>query len=142
MRHFITSQIEITATPEAIWNAIIDFNDYTNWNPFINSISGDLKLNGKLNVKIGKMRFKPTIQALKVQQELCWLGKLGLPGIFDGRHRFQLVENGNGTTTFIQSEQFSGILVPFLRKKLNREILPGFEAMNRVLKEKLEAFVE
>jgi hypothetical protein len=42
-------------------------------------------------------------------------------------------------TLFVHSEHFSGLLVPFMRKKLNREILPGFEAMNSALKARVES---
>lgn len=84
------------------------------------------------------MRFKPVIQSLVPPNELVWLGRLLLPGIFDGRHSFELKDNGDGTMTFKHSEQFNGILVPFMRKKLNREITAGFRQMNEALKAHVE----
>jgi hypothetical protein len=46
--------------------------------------------------------------------------------------------NGDGTTTFKQSENFKGILVPFFKKSLDNNTKKGFEEMNRKLKELAE----
>lgn len=57
-------------------------------------------------------------------QKLSWLGHFLFTGLFDGAHKFELIDNHNGSTTFIQSEQFSGILVAFFffkKKILNGE---------------------
>ena len=85
------------------------------------------------------MDFKPTILALEENKELRWLGKLGLSGVFDGEHKFLLIDNGDGTTTLEHSEKFKGILVPFFKKKLNTDTKAGFEEMNLKLKERVEA---
>jgi len=58
--------------------------------------------------------------------------------LFDGEHKFELIDNANGTTTLIQSEKFSGILVPLLKKQLDDNTKRGFEAMNEKLKELVE----
>jgi len=48
---------------------------------------------------------------------------------------FKLTDNGNGTTTFIQSEHFGGILVPLFRKLLDKNTRDGFILMNKKLEE-------
>ena len=63
-----------------------------------------------------------------------WLGHLWFSGLFDGEHKFELIDNGNGTTTFIQSEKFKGILVPLFNKMLDKNTVNGFNDMNRKLK--------
>ena len=57
------------------------------------------------------MIFKPIILTRINNKELSWQGKLLFKGLFDGKHKFELIDNGDGTTTFIQSEKFSGIFV-------------------------------
>jgi hypothetical protein len=47
-----------------------------------------------------------------------------------------LIDNGDGTTTLIHSENFSGILSWFFDTENTKA---GFEAMNRQLKERVEA---
>ena len=49
-----------------------------------------------------------------------------------------MIDNNDGTTTFIQSEKFNGILVGPFAKKLVRETMDGFVAMNEALKKRVE----
>lgn len=57
-----------------------------------------------------------------------------MAGIFDEAHEPELTDNRNGTTTFRQSEKFSGIFVPLFKKQLDNNIAAGFEAINKKLK--------
>lgn len=136
----IETQIIINATPQKVWEILTDFNNYPHWNPFIKSIEGSLDTGSILKVTIepeeGKgMTFKPVVESSVKNKELSWLGKLLFKGIFDGKHQFELIDNGNGTTTFIQSEEFSGILVSFINLDKTAE---GFNKMNQKLKERTE----
>jgi len=38
----IETEIIINTTPERVWEILIDFENYPNWNPFIRAIVGDL----------------------------------------------------------------------------------------------------
>lgn len=137
------TQITINASPEKVWQVLTDFNKYPEWNPFIKSLEGEMILGSKFKVKIqppngNAMEFKPTLLVYSKNKEFKWLGHFGIKGIFDGEHRFQLIVNGNGSTTFIQSERFSGILIPFLKKMLEIDTKKGFELMNEELKKRAE----
>jgi hypothetical protein len=81
------------------------------------------------------MIFKPVVLLKKENKELQWLGKLLFKGLFDGEHHFELIDNKNGTTRFIQSERFSGLLVPFFNFDTTTA---SFHIMNRKLKELAE----
>ena len=59
------------------------------------------------------MKFKPWVTAVEPHRYLEWLGRAGMPGIFDGRHSFTLTPLTGGRTLVQQSETFSGALVPF-----------------------------
>jgi hypothetical protein len=85
------------------------------------------------------MTFRPIILALQPEAELRWLGRLMLPGIFDGEHQFQLEPIGEARTRLIHRETFSGLLVPLLWRKLDTQTRQGFEAMNRALKQRAES---
>ena len=67
-----------------------------------------------------------------------WLGRLVLPGVFDGRHRFELVATPTGGTRLVQAESFSGVIVRFLRKSLDTQTVQGFELMNTALRTRAE----
>ncbi|WP_418187348.1 SRPBCC family protein [Aliarcobacter lanthieri] len=137
----IETSIKISSTPNKIWQELTNFDEYKNWNPSIINISGELKENKtiKIVVKMNEktMNFKPKILKCEENKELRWLGKIFLGGIFDGEHYFLIKDNSDGTTTFIQGEKFSGVLIPFFGKIiLNTK--KGFEAMNEELKKRVE----
>jgi hypothetical protein len=139
----IKTEITITATPEKVWEILTNFNEYPNWNPFIKSIKGQAVVGKKIIARIEppeakEMTFKPKILTFVENKELSWLGHLLFPGLFDGKHKFELIDNGNGTTTFKQSEIFRGVLVPFFKKQLKNNTKNGFIEMNEKLKELAE----
>jgi hypothetical protein len=139
----IKTEITITATPEKVWEILTNFNEYPNWNPFIKLIKGQVVVGKKIIARIEppeakEMTFKPKILTFVENKELSWLGHLLFPGLFDGKHKFELVDNGNGTTTFKQSEIFRGVLVPFFKKQLKNNTKNGFIEMNEKLKELAE----
>src|SRR5580700_6470966 len=115
----ITTEIEINVPPARIWQILTDFASYPQWNPFMTNIEGSPLVGQRLRVFIrppgGKgMTFRPVVLVARPPTELRWLGRLLLPGIFDGEHRFQIEELGAGRSRLRQSEQFRGILVPIL----------------------------
>ena len=141
----IRTELVIQATPATVWGILTDFERYSSWNPFIKSISGKAQQNERLIARIeppgsSGMTFKPRLLVVKVNQELRWLGHLIMPGLFDGEHIFELYENTDGSTTFVQRELFTGILVPLFKNMLDQNTLAGFTAMNRALKERAERF--
>jgi len=136
----IKTEILINATPEKVWSILTSFDNYPNWNPFIKSIKGEVKVGNKIKVSIQPpnskaMTFKPKVLAFEINMELRWLGHLLFTGLFDGEHKFELIDNGNGTTTFKQSEKFKGIFIGLLNLENTKN---GFEAMNEKLKEMAE----
>jgi hypothetical protein len=139
----LSTEIQINATPEKIWNVLTQFEQYPDWNPFIKSIQGIASEGKKIKARIeppeaSGMTFQPRVLAFKPHQEFRWLGHLLFPGLFDGEHFFLLKDNGNGTTTFVHGETFSGILVPLFKKMLDHNTKKGFEMMNNALKQKAE----
>lgn len=139
----INTEIVIHATTEKVWSILTDFKNYPNWNPFIKSINGDVKVGNTIIARIEPpeskgMTFKPKVLTYDSNKELSWLGHLLFSGLFDGEHKFEVVDNGNGSTTFRQSEKFNGILIPLFKKELSINTKNGFENMNNKLKELAE----
>jgi hypothetical protein len=133
---------EIAAPVEAVWAQLIDTAEFPKWNPFITSLDGSLTEGERLNVRIappeGKaMTFRPTVTAVEQGRKLEWLGRLLMPGIFDGRHTFTLEPTAGGTR-LTQEETFTGILVPLTGSTLAKTEA-GFQAMNEALKARAES---
>jgi hypothetical protein len=139
----IKTDILINATPSKVWAILTNFDNYPNWNPFIKSITGQVAVGNKITARIEPpdataMTFTPKVLAFETNREFRWLGHLLFAGLFDGEHKFELIDNQNGTTTFIQSESFKGILVPLFKKMLTTNTTNGFNLMNQKLKELAE----
>jgi len=139
----IKTEILIHATSDKVWNILIDFKNYPNWNPFIKSIKGTAKVGNKILARMEPpgakgMTFKPRVLVVDINKEFKWIGHLIIPGLFDGEHTFELIDNGNGTTTFRQNEKFRGILIPFFKKMIEKNTVQGFNTMNMKLKELAE----
>ncbi|HWA34557.1 MAG TPA: SRPBCC domain-containing protein [Cyclobacteriaceae bacterium] len=139
----IRTEIVIQASPEKVWSILTDFKRYPDWNPFIKSIKGDAVAGTKIFARIeppgaSGMNFTPRLLVVQKNTELRWLGHLFVPGLFDGEHIFELYENTDGSTTFVQREIFTGILVSLFTKMLDQNTVAGFDQMNRKLKELAE----
>jgi hypothetical protein len=140
--HHIETTIEIDAPVARVWALLTDFAQMSAWNPFIRSISGDLAQGARLSVHIAPpgqsgMRFRPRILALRSERELRWLGRLFMPGLFDGEHYFVLEPLSDARTRLTHGEHFSGLLVGFLGGALGATEA-GFKAMNSALKQQAE----
>lgn len=135
----IKTEITIKSTPEKVWQILTDLENYPNWNPFILSASGELKVDEQIKIELADMKFKPKVLVYEENKELRWIGKFLFKGVFDGEHSFQIVDNNDGTVTFKHEEIFNGILVGLFSKKLDTETKNGFIQMNEKLKELAEA---
>jgi hypothetical protein len=81
---------------------------------------------------------KPTVRRVEERREFRWLGRLLVPGVFDGEHSFTIELLDEGRSLFVQSERFSGFLVRLARGVLGKTAR-GFEEMNSALKARVEA---
>ena len=138
----IETEVLINANPERVWQVLTDFESHSRWNPFIQSIKGEKSVGKKLTVTLkpsdgNGMTFKPRILTFEPGKEFRWKGKLGVKGIFDGEHYFILEEKSENQTRFIHGEKFSGILVAFLERVLNKTKV-GFNLMNDSIKRECE----
>ncbi len=144
MSRLLHTEIVIAAPSEDVWSILTDFAAYPGWNPFIRRISGGLETGTRLEVDLAPpggraMTMRPTVREVQPGRLLRWLGRVGLPRLFDGEHSFEIDPLGEGQVRFVQSERFSGVLVPLVMAFVGASTKQGFEAMNLALKERAEA---
>ena len=137
------TEIEIDASAEKVWHILIEFEKFPQWNPFIRRISGELKVGARLEVHMQlpggrSMTFKPKVLKVEPNREFRWMGKLLVPGLFDGEHIFRIEPIHDNRIRFIQREVMAGILVPLFFRGLDKTTRRGFEEMNQVLKSMAE----
>ena len=137
------SEIEIQASAEQVWQLLIDFASFPEWNPFMRRASGEVKVGARLEVYLqpsgtSGMTFKPTVLNAEPNRELRWLGRLIMPGLFDGEHILTIEPLETNRVRFVQREIFKGLLVPLFAHRLDTDTRRVFEEMNRALKARAE----
>jgi len=139
MNQIITEQF-IEASPDKVWDILMNTQAYGEWNPFIIKVEGEIKPKGKLvnTMMIGDktMTFKPTITAYEKGIYFEWLGKMPV-GMFNGRHFFRLNAQQGGTL-LEHGEYFSGWLHGLILSKIGEQTRTNFIAMNQALKQEAE----
>ena len=140
----IRTTADIDATPDIAWQVLTDFDSYAQWNPFIPAAAGEATVGSRLTVELAppggrRMTIRPTITAAEPKRLLEWLGRLGLRGVFDGCHRFELEPLPNNRTQLTQSENFRGLLVPLLWRSIHGPTTAGFEQLNDAFAERCRA---
>ena len=139
----IETTIDIQATASRVWGILSAFSAYPVWNPFIIAAEGEVRPGARLKITIAPpgrrpMTFRPLVLVAVPERELRWLGRLLVPGLFDGEHIFQL-EQRDAACCLHHCERFSGILLPLFGDGPLQATRQGFEAMNAALKKRAEA---
>ncbi|OKL60851.1 hypothetical protein UA08_03205 [Talaromyces atroroseus] len=140
----ISTQIEISASPATVRSAFLDFarvKKCTGWSIGVkgsNQQPAELTKGDRLRVDLGGLAFSPNV--LHNEPELfIWDGNI--PGIISGKHHFYFSpsETNPGGTTFIQKEDFTGILTLFWpRASTKAWSNEKWNAFNEALKKEVE----
>lgn len=139
----IEHEILIDAPIHQVWAVLTDFPAHAQWNPFLQFERGTLQVGERLSVRVSppgsKPRtFKPVLTSCDPPETYEWLGRVGMPGILDARHRFRLSEDAADRTRVRQEEVFTGLLAP-LFPDLLRRTEDGFRAMHSALEQRMES---
>ncbi len=137
----IETSIKIKASPDTVWNLLVNFDNYNKWNPQMR-IKGKPKKGSRLKVSFRpKAGWMPTFYSEIIhcsRYRLEWKGKVILSFIFSGTHRFYIKPLDNRNCIFKQREEFSGILLKPILFLFGEKIKNGFKTMNRALKKQAE----
>ena len=139
----LRTHIDIRAPKSKVWDILMDFEQYPEWNPFIRKISGKNTVGSPLSVDLllpgskSEMTMTPVVVESKENNVFAWLGSLGIKGLFDGNHIFELSATENGCR-FIHRERFTGILAVLIFGIIGKKTQRGFQNMNEALRQLAE----
>jgi hypothetical protein len=137
----VRTTIDIDAPAQRVWDILVDFERYAQWNPYHVSVQGEARQGARLSVQVlrpdGKrVHLEPHVLRLAEGRELTWGG--GIRGVFHGEHVMRIEPTGPGTVRLVHDEDFSGFAVRFA--DLPPQVLTeGYQRMNRALKRRAEA---
>ena len=138
----LRTEIEIQASPERVWQILVDLAKYPEWNPLILRAIGRANLGEAVDITVGsaskEMILHCTVVKAEPNRELCWKYHVILPGLFRGEHSFIIEPTGANQVRFVDREVFNGLLVPLQAKDIDTNSRRGFEEMDRALKARAE----
>ena len=141
----VTASCEIDAAPEVVFAVLTDVARWREWCTWLAWDGGEMRVGATLALRLtpptgGGYGFRPTVLAVDSPRHLAWVGRTGLPGIFDGEHHFELTALPGNRTRLVNRERYSGLLSPiFKRLPAMQDAGPGFAAMNAEIARRAES---
>jgi hypothetical protein len=139
MRGYHT-KIEINRPVAEVWKQLTDFEAYTDWNPIIKTLEGEMKEGNKLKAYIIPLKQKLSVKLLEFQEEkaMAWEGSLISNRLTRVYHYYHLEALEEERTLLKHGETFSGALawmIPVFVLQKNERL---FNLHNQRLKKRLE----
>jgi hypothetical protein len=144
VKHELKASVDVRATPEEVWDVLMDFPGYLDWSKFLLSIEGPAVPGSRLRIRLGRADnqfrvYQPMVLQVTRQRSFRWLHNLGVPGLLDWEHGFLLEYLHDGGTRLRQSATFGGFLAPWVWRRLEPTAAEGIAAFNRALKRRAES---
>ena len=137
----LDTHVDIDAPPQRVWEVLLDFPAWKDWNQFIPSVNGILEVGARLSIKVvppGRkpMEFRPEVFVVRPFEEILWGGSF-LWIVYRGDHSIILEPRPGGGTRFRQRERFRGPMVLFMGSMI-KATEEGYHQMNQSLKQRVE----
>ena len=116
------SEIEIAATPEAVWQVLTAIDRWPSWNPQVKSASleGGLEEGAEFRWKAGPGTIVSRLTDVQAPHRIAWTGKsMGLKAI-----HVHTLEERNGGTLVKTEESYDGLVARLFSGRL-RKMLDG-----------------
>ena len=141
-----STPIIINAPAALVWEVLIDFPNYVNWNQFNPGISAELTLGTPvvMQVVMAGHQFEMTeyMSVIEPCQTLAWRME-NLPGDPIHAERTQYLETLNATSCKYWSvDEFSGTGMAAMLAESGPAVEAGFELAARCLKQHCEALID
>jgi hypothetical protein len=130
-------ELVIAAPPRAVWDVLVDFPRYPEWNPFTVGVETSGKVGDPvlLDVQLGERRLamRERMRVHEPGRRIGW-GLRILGGVLLDCTRVQELEDlGDGRTRYVCHESFRGLLVPLFFNRYREAMQRGFSATGEAL---------
>jgi hypothetical protein len=136
-------RIGIQASPEVIWQSIVDLPSWAAWNPLYPKAAGEIRIGGTLDLTLAlpgqaPRQIQPTVLEWVPNEQLHW--RLTMLGGFIKSVRYLEIEQLAEASCIVSNgEIFGGLMGPSIARRMGRSIHRGFREMNEALKARAEA---
>ena len=139
----ISAQLEIEAPAEQVWDVLVDFDSYPEWNPFMTEVRGRPLRGATLHISMRRpggwrLRFRARVVAAQRPSLLAWQGRgwAWWPGLLRGERWIAIQSLPGGRSRIEMRTTFTGLLSS-LMVWLDR-YLASFDEMEQALKRRVE----
>lgn len=139
----INTEIRIASTPDKVWKTLMNLENWSNWNPIVNNIKGNLSVGSKLSITIAdskgndSKKYDAVITELDKNERFSFIAKMMAKFMFSAERIIEL-KTSDKETIFTQREVYTGIMVSLFWKKLSTDALELLKSMNEALKKEVE----
>ncbi len=142
--HAAASQVDIAASPTRVWEVLVDFARYPEWNPLTYEVETQVAEGARVTMWVRLPGKRPrtevtTMHAIVPGRRICWGMVMGRPSLLNTNRIQLLTPTAGGGTRYFTEDSFSGWLVPVVKGLYGPAIQAGFEAMTAALKARCEA---
>lgn len=139
----VQAEIQIDVPPSRVWEVLLDFEAYPDWNPFVLSVIGKLGERSPVRVRLGlpegdETEFDAEVIKNVADSELRFRSVTLHPWLLLREQFWQLHPFGEGRCRFVQGMDVSGVLLK-LGGKTPERMARGFVYMNQALKRRVES---
>ena len=131
--------VKIQASPQKIWDVLVDANAYPTWDPGMDHIEGQIAPGAKVKffTKLNPdQAFAVKVTTFEPGQKMVLTG--GMPfGLFKSERTHSLTPMEDGQTLFNTEETFSGLLFPLFGSQIP-DLTDSFNQFAAGLKERAE----
>lgn len=132
--------VNIKASPDTIWQVLINGDNYPDWDPGMDRVDGTIALGEsvKFFTKMSPDRaFPAKVTTFEPGQKMVLTGGMPL-GLFKSERTHSLTPNADGSVNFETQEIFSGLLLPLFGNNIPdlTEVFENFAAGLKMQSEK------
>jgi uncharacterized protein YndB with AHSA1/START domain len=128
----LTTEVEIAASSREVWDLLVDFEGYSQWNEWLPELRGEAVEGGRANGKVwldGKLRrARHRVLQVDAPRTLCWRDA-GVTTWFVWARRCRFVsERSDGTTTLREELTLNGTFVDAAMRRYGDALQRGLES--------------
>jgi hypothetical protein len=138
---FSEGQVEVSASPEALWDVLADVEKWPTWNPDVDSVAlnGPVAKGTSFRWRAGWTRLVSTLQRVDRPRALGWTGRtMGIRAI----HLWRFEPRPGGAVASME-ESFDGAVAKLFRKRLQEQLdettVKGLQALKAAAERSTQA---
>ena len=138
------STFPVAASADRVWAVIADFDSWSEWNPSVPYIQGDLREGATCAVRLAmpgrpSVNVKVTLTDVDPGRRFAWHGNIAHDKFFAGNRSIDIEPQDDGTVLVTHTEEVTGAFFPVFKTLMGgRTIQAHHDDLNAGLKERAE----